>query len=186
MSFKLKGNWKALFELPSTLRREIPKAVEAEALDLRAKMRDGITSGAPAGRAFAPQAPLTGVFGGTGRPLIRTGSLVSSIEVFQTSSTSYFIGIRAPAQVKIGTIQEFGATVTQTWSPRQRAFFFAKLREAGVEARARRGGSGAAGATVVRIRIPARPFVGPIREKYGRDAMKRIVLRVAKAAGFGR
>jgi phage gpG-like protein len=186
------GDWEKadrdLMRAARGLKPELMKAVVQEAHFLRGKMTQGIRSGAPAGKRFKALSPLTLIIrratgrGGGGKILIQSGTLSQSIVVVQSGNT-VFVGVRRGAAkgANIAEIHEGGKTFSQAMTARQRRFIFAQLRKAGHAPPPGRGGS----AVTVRIRIPARPFIGPIIEKWGTEA--QVKQRVAKrlAAGLG-
>lgn len=183
--------------------RAVKVAMLREAHFLRGKMIQGITSGAPGGQKFAPLAPLTLAlrklrgFGGT-KILIVSGTLRGAILVTELASGGVFIGVHRSARggkggktlYNLARLHEEGGDWSYMMTPKQRRFLFASLARArakfaGRDASGkflkkgaanpfdRRPGASSGGARVT-VHLPARPFIRPTLEMYGRpDAVKR-------------
>jgi phage gpG-like protein len=196
------GAWQSVRRIldsaPKRIRAAEEKAVLQEAQFFRTKIVDGLRSGAPGGQALQPLAPTTLAirklrgFGGT-KPLIRQGDLRNSIAVVKEGD-GVFVGVLRSATsraggslVDIAALHEFGSRpIIVKITPKVRALLHAAFRKAGLDQpRADRPSTG-----VAVIRIPARPFLRPVFEKYGapEDVAKRFMERVAKLLGgdFGR
>jgi phage gpG-like protein len=176
----------------------IDKAVLQEAQFFRTKIVEGLREGAPGGRAFAPLAPTTLAirklrgFGGT-KPLIVRGDLRNSITVVKQGET-VFVGVLRTAKAgggqslaNVAAIHEFGSRpIVLELTPKVRRFLHAAFRAAGLDAPA--GDRPSTGIAV--IKIPARPFLAPVFETFGKpeDVSRRFLARVAENLGgdFGR
>ncbi len=181
----LTGDWARALRILAGAPRAIPHALNVavlrEAHDLRRRMIEGIDSGAPAGKKFAPHSPLTLVvrkmrgFKGS-KILVVTGALRGSIAVVSTGQGSAFVGVlrrrRHPSgksAVDIAKIHEFGKTWTMPMTDRMRRFLFAAIKKAGLPPRPK--AKGAPGVASITIRIPPRPFIGPVVASHDRAAM---------------
>lgn len=176
----------------------IDKAVLQEAQFFRTKIVEGLREGAPGGQAFAPLAPTTLAirtfkgFGGT-KPLIVRGDLRNSITVVKQGDT-VFVGVLRTAKAgggqslaNVAAVHEFGSRpIVLKLTPKMRRFLHAAFRAAGLDAPAAdRPSTG-----IAVIKIPARPFLRPVFERWSRaeDVSKRFLDRVARNLGgdFGR
>ncbi len=112
-----------------------------------AMIQKGIVSGAPGGKAFAPNSPATIMLKGSSKPLIDKGDLLGSVtyEVLDNGN-GVFIGVKSGKEANIAAVHEFGCTIGVT--PKMRAY----LHHIGIHLR---------GSTQY-IHIPARPFLSPI------------------------
>ncbi len=132
--------------------------------------------------------------GGKGtKPLIRHGDLRNSIAVVREGD-GVFVGVLRSAKssgggslVNIAAVHEFGSRpIVVKITPKVRTFLHAAFRKAGLDEKS--GDRPSTGVAV--IRIPARPFLRPVFEKYGaqEEVAQRFVERVAKLLGgdFGR
>jgi hypothetical protein len=179
------GDWQRAQQILATAAKRIDRALHQailqEAHRIRADMVKGLVSGAPAGRRFAPHSPVTllirkgGGFGGS-KVLVHRGDLLGSIVVVPLRPGAAFVGVkrRSGKGVDIARLHEFGKTYRMR--PGQRRFIFAHLRKAGIKPVRRGGGS------TVTIRVPPRPFIGPIVESVNVQAMKRRIERAVMAA----
>lgn len=181
------------------------RAVAAEANFLRAKMVEGIRSQAPGGKAFLPLASSTikaRKFRGRGgtKALIQSGLLRNSIRVKRQGNAT-FVGIlrtAAGGRANIAEMNEEGITIAARLTLKslrflhalQRRFrdrdergrFIPKAERGGGKAKSPSGG----GIGIMIIRIPARPFVRPIAEKFAqpRDVKRRFERNLAIGMGF--
>lgn len=191
------GNWEKALRIldaaPKRMADAQQKAVLQEAQFFRGKIVEGIREQAPGGQAFAPLATTTLAirqfrgFRGT-KALIHHGDLRNSVAVAREGET-VFVGVLRSAQSRDGAqltnvaaTHEYGTkTTTRKLSAKARAFLFAALRKSGLEKPATAG----AKAGVVVSRIPARPFLAPVFEKYGQpdEVSRRFWGRVAKLLG---
>lgn len=196
------GAWAAarriLSSAPKRLQEAQDKAVLQEAQFFRTKIVEGLRSGAPGGEAFQPLAPTTLAIrrlrGAKGtKPLIVHGDLRNSIAVVKDGG-AVFVGVLRSARssggaslVNIAAVHEFGSRpIILKITPKVRALLHAAFRKAGLDAPS--GDRRSTGVAV--IRVPPRPLLRPVFEKYGQpaDVAKRFVERVAKLLGgdFGR
>jgi hypothetical protein len=181
-NFKLSftGDWK---ELKSTL-RDTPKAIKrmvrvgprSEAKYFQDKIVSGICKQAPGGKKFRPLSPSTLVArraAGVGgdKALISTGEMVDSIRV-KAVGKGFFVGV--PNRTKggrnlaeVAAIHENGAgPFVIKMTPKMRAFIFGVLAKGSP----RSGGGGSKPGFVV-MRVPARPFIKPTFDKYGKRVL---------------
>ena len=191
------GDWTAarriLASAPKRLREAQDKAVLQEAQFFRTKIVEGLRSGAPGGQAFQPLAPTTLAIrrlrGGKGtKPLIHHGDLRNSIAVVREGN-GVFVGVLRSAKssggaslVNIAAVHEFGSRpIVVKITPKVRRFLHAAFRKAGLDEKS--GDRPSTGVAV--IRLPARPFLRPVFEKYGapEEVARRFVERVAKLLG---
>lgn len=197
MKLSKTGDWTAarriLATAPKRIRQAQDKAVLQEAQFFRTKIVEGLRTGAPGGEALQPLAPTTLAIrrlrGGKGsKPLIRHGDLRNSIAVVKEGD-GVFVGVLRSAKssgggslVNVAAIHEFGSRpIALKITPKVRAFLHAAFRKAGLEEPA--GDRPSTGIAV--IRIPARPFLRPVFEKYGNpeEVSRRFVERVATLLG---
>lgn len=200
IQIKLVGDWSKAARITDSMGARFAKAQERAVLQeahyLRGQIIKNITSGgALAGAPFAGLSPGTLVvrafrgFGGT-KPLIVTGALRNSVSVVKLSGGAVFVGIRRGAAGKGGKgganlaeLHEFGGSWTQRMTAKMRRFLAAAFRKAG---RPFGQGKGSKGAGVIVVRIPARPFVGPVVERFARpeDVKERFWKVVAAGMGY--
>lgn len=189
------GQWalasRALKVLPDRIKRAIDQAAIQEAHFYRAKVLRGFaTSGASNGRPWKPlkqstlenrrQAGISGT-----KPLMARGDLRNSISVVKGGIGEAFVGVKRGAMGRNGqrltdvaAVHEFGKTITQRVTARQVAFFNARNFAAG------RGRTSLKPGDTIVIRVPARPFLGPVISKYGgRKGQERIMARTAANLG---
>ena len=183
---------------PQRLQAAIGTAVRQEAHALRNDIVQGLTSQAPGGEPLKPPSPLTIAarqlegFGGT-KALIVRGDLRNSITVVKQGET-VFVGVLRSAKAgggqslaNVAAIHEFGSRpIVLKLTPKVRRFLHAAFRAAGLDAPA--GDRPSTGIAV--IKIPARPFLAPVFETFGKpaDVSRRFLDRVAQNLGgdFGR
>ncbi len=191
------GAWskvgKLLASAPQRMRVAVDKALLQEAQFFRTKIVEGIREGASGGKAFAPLAPTTLAirrfrgFGG-GKALVVQGDLRNSITVVKERE-GVFVGVLRSAHGKggqalynVAAVHEYGSPpIVVKLTPKVRAFLHAAFRRAGLDS----PGDGPSTGIAV-IKVPARPFLGPVFEKYGADAdvvSRRFLERVAKNLG---
>lgn len=193
---KLVGDWAAASRIVETMAARFTaaadRAVLQEAHYLRGQMVQNITSGgALAGAPFAPLSPATLLirrflgFGG-GKPLLVSGALRNGITVRKMPGGGAFVGVLRQGGGKrdlanVAEVHEFGAGPFQiVMTDRQRRFLMAALRSMGGP-----GGPGRTGGGVLVIRIPPRPFIGPVVDRFARpeDVRRRFFERVGAAMG---
>lgn len=194
------GDWnKAAAVLPGLAPR-LQKAMNQAVLQLAQEMRKEVLEafekeGTP-GKPWAPLSPLTLALrkfrGGTGaggtKILQVAGTLRNAVDVVK-GPAGVFLGIKRSAKtrdgkslVNVGMVQEFGATIHMTMTPKMRRYLAAAMKASGVRPHAG-GGAKGKGATSITIHIPARPFLGPIVEAWTDhpDRMeKELMERLAK------
>ena len=194
MRVRQTGDWAEAKRILMTMRRRLPAAATAallqEAEYLRGHMVRGLLSGAPGGVPFKPLSPMTLAvrrllgFGGT-KILMVSGTMVGSINVSRVGR-GVFVGIRRGTHFRTGKggsggdvlnialLHEKGRTWSVRFTDKQRKLLFAARKQAGLPI----GGGGGGGRR--KITIPARPFIGPVLNKYGKknDIRKRFEKRL--------
>lgn len=192
MLFEKVGDWgklgQLLQRLPAKLEVATKKALLKEANFLRTKIVDGIKDQAPGGKQFLPLSVTTLAvrkfqgFRGT-KAVIRTGALRNSIKVVD-GREGVFIGVHSTTKAKngkdmvdIAAIHEFGAgPIVIKVTPKMRRFLMAAFRKAGL------AGPYGRGSGVMVLKIPKRPFIGPVFEKFGgsgsRDRIEKELTRL--------
>jgi len=189
------GDWaRARRVLTGSSRRlkvAVGTALRQEAQALRKEIVKGITKQAPAGKAFKSLSPLTIAarkrlgFKGTKALMVRA-DLRNAIAAIVKRDKA-FIGVPRKARAKggedlvdIAKLNEFGSDpIVIPMTPRMRRFLFALLREAG------KTPTGGTRKGVVVTRIPARPFLRPVFEKYKKGVRQRFLGRIAKTMRLG-
>ena len=198
MNLKKVGDWKEaqrlLIEAPKRLKEATDKAVLQEAHFFRTKIVEGIREQAPGGQAFKPLSPATLAirrflgFKGEKALLVR-GDLRNSIAVVRQGSR-VFVGVLKTAKSKAGqplvnvaAVHEYGSRpIVVKLTPKARRFLHAAFRKAGLD----RPASGRPSSGIAIIKVPARPFMRPVFEKFGGDCeavRKRFLERVARNLG---
>jgi len=174
---------------PRRMQAAFDKALLQEGHFLRTKIVEGIREQAPGGRAFAPLAPTTLAirqfrgFRGT-KALLVQGDLRNSITVVKDGDR-VLVGVLRTARsrsgkslVDVAALQEHGSRpIVVRLTPRARAFLHAAFRRAGLD----EPSSGQPGIGIAIIRIPARPFLAPVFDKYAQpdQISRRFLERVA-------
>lgn len=195
------GDWGTALRIVNTMQSRFTAAAEGAALEeghfLRKEVVQGISAGAPGGKAFRPLSPLTLAvrkltgFKGT-KPLLNRGDLRNSITVKKVGGV-VFVGILRSAKgaggkpiANIAELHEFGSRpIVIRLSKKAHRFLMMALRRAGAGTAA--PGHGApAGAMIAIVQIPARPFFGPVFDKYlsnREEVARRFMGRIAKRLG---
>jgi hypothetical protein len=197
------GAWsrvgKLLAAAPRRMREAVDKALLQEAQFFRTKIVEGIREQAPGVKAFAPLAPTTLAirhfrgFKGT-KALLVQGDLRNSVTVVKEGG-GVFVGVLRSAKgragqplVNVAAVHECGSPpIVVRLTPRARRFLHAAFRKAGLDSPASHKPSIGIGI----IKVPARPFLRPVFDKYGADAdevSRRFLERIARNLGgdFGR
>lgn len=211
---KTTGDWEDVRKLLQTLKRggklwEDVVAMEAQTAATLVK-RNHAAQGKLTGTVWPKLASLTRRMKRSKRMLFESGELSKALGAHKSGST-WFIGVVSNAPhngSKIGMqdlarVHEYGATIVQQWTAKQRAMFFFLLRKYGEARRGRKKTKGRApaqrgpdgrfvrpkpipkGAIVVVIKIPARPFIFPVlRRLYldSQDTVERRILARMKSA----
>ena len=174
------GDWKAAMALlaagPAAVKAAIPKALMQEGLHFEASMKKNIGKGVAGIEARA---------NGSSRPLVKSGDLRASIHA-EKDGDAVFIGINkgAPGHggkvANIAAVHEFGATIMQLMTPKQRRYLFGVVFKG--EAKSSMSGGGAMKGYLF-IRIPARPFIRPTFDREGPGAPARFLKRVLALLG---
>ncbi|MCI4355226.1 MAG: hypothetical protein L3K06_07660 [Thermoplasmata archaeon] len=210
VTMKFGGGWgdaKEALERWRKLPEVLDQATALEAQYARKQVVEGIKAQAPGGKPFAQLSRMTLMLrraqGFKGKKaLIRTGTLLRNVTVKKVAPGKHFLGVIRGARsaggedlVNVAEVQENGRTFVMRLTPKARRFFFAMLRQAegpdgDVEIPGVSGGGGFsvghAGRAVLIVKIPARPFIGPVIDKIRsdpaalRDRMARRVAMLLK------
>lgn len=195
------GKWGAVFETLTNVKSNNEKAAKlaltTEAQFLRGKMLDGLRDQAPGGKQFKPLSEETlavrKFLGFKGKKaLLKHGDLRNGITVYKGASGTVFVGILRTATasdgqnlVDVALLQEKGSNpIVIKMTPKMRALLFAAFRKAGINRRdrVRAWRAGAYQSTgIIVIQIPARPFIQPVIDKYGKDCEARIAKTYAES-----
>lgn len=179
---KLIGSWdqtqKILAAAPADLKQARTKALLQEALYLLNELRKNFKKVQP------PNAKSTIRDKGSSKPLVNHRDMYNSMQIVPAKPVDeVFIGIPASAKsrgsgggrntkgqftksakgaeiVRLVEIHEFGKTIIQQMTAKQRAYLHAKLGKQGGSA-----GGGGSGTGVIVIHIPPRPFIKPTFEQ---------------------
>ncbi len=196
------GDWKEAARLlkgaDKRIKDVVDKAVLQEAQFFRTKIVEGFREQAPGGKPFLPLAPTTLAirrfrnFKGTKALLVR-GDLRNSIVVVKQAD-GVFVGVLRSAKgkegqplVNVAAVHEYGSRpIVVKLSDKARRFLHAAFRKASLD---RPSGEGPSTGIAI-IKVPARPFLTPVFEKWGGDpeqVSKRFLDRVARllAGDFG-
>lgn len=191
------GDWvkttRILENASERYKKACDQAVLKEANYIRGKIVANLTSGgALAGQPFRPLSPSTMIvrsflgFGGS-KPLIVTGGLLGAVAVSKIGNAT-FVGIRRTGGGKGGAnlaeLHEYGGGPwTHQMTDKQRRFLQAAFGNSGAASPGKGNGT-------ITIRIPARPFVGPVIDRFAKpeDVRKRFFANVALSMGgdFGK
>lgn len=201
---KLDGAWGAAARDLRTARSRfggaIDRSVAHEAQLARKAIIEGIRNQAPAGEKFVPLSRLTRAirrtrgFRGT-KALIRSGALIGSIAARRAGRGRYFVGVIRGAKSRTGApvttiarMNEEGATFVVRVSPKMLRFLMANLRKANMlRGTTRRGGGSTLRQRYLVIRIPPRPFIGPVIAKINArplELKRRMFGQMAKHLGY--
>lgn len=188
------GQWavaeRILKSAPGRLKRALDIATQQEAHYLRRLIVIGLREQNPGGKPFQELSPITlalrkfSGFGGTKALLVR-GDMRNSITVTKLGSGAAFVGILRTAKgrdgqslANVAEINEYGKTIVIRLTQRMREFLAMALKGKSAGG----GGGGGGGTGVIVVRIPPRPFIGPIIEKYFQpeDVRMRFLARVGR------
>ena len=179
MGVKLTGDWAKALQFDKRAKAGITAALNKEAEILAKQLRAGLASGSPAGTTLAPLHPLTAALKGSSVPLAGMERWVVVVKVAQFKR---FIGMTDPEAVRYGRIHEEGRTWSQTWSERQRRWFFATMSRLGLlTADAGRAHAPPHPNPVHTHATPARPWLEPVWKAYAPAAQRRIRDEIIKA-----
>lgn len=204
VDLKLAGDWNKasviLGTSPAALKAAIDRAVLQEAQLMRKKIVQGIREQAPGGQRFKPLSRTTiamrrarGGGRGSTKALIDRGDLRNSIKVVKKTGvggSEAFVGVLRSARgrngqrlVNIAKVHEFGSnTIVIRVTPAMRKFLMATFRDAGLPPQPGKGGFKRG---IIVMKIPARPYIRPVIEKFfdGPDAAARFQARVSSGMG---
>jgi hypothetical protein len=197
MKVRRVGDWglarRLLSTAPQRVKSAADKAVLQEAQFFRTKVVEGLREQAPGGQPLRPLAPTTLAIrrfrGSKGtKALIVRGDLRNSIAVVKEAGGA-FVGVLRTAKgsdgrslVNVAAVHEFGSRpIVVKLTPKARRFLHAAFRRAGLDRP--QGASSSTGIAI--LRVPARPFLRPVFEKYGQpeDVAQRFLARVAAMLG---
>jgi len=199
MSILKTGDWdkvqQVLQRTPEKLAAATKKALLQEGEFFRGKIVEGLRDQSPGGQAFKALSPLTVAarklkgFGGS-KALIRRGDLRNAVTVKEQAG-KVFVGVLRQAAgsdgkpiANIAAMNEYGAgPIIIRITDRMRRFLGVLFRKAGFPSQSK--GSKASVGIVV-IRIPPRPFIAPVWQKWGQPAEQlgqRFAARLAKLMG---
>jgi hypothetical protein len=191
------GDWALaghlLQTMPVKLKAAVSVAFRQEAELLRKQIVQGITKQAPGGKSFKELSALTQAsrrlkrFFGT-KALLRRGDLRGAISAIVRGEDA-FIGVPRKARDKDGNpvidiaeLNEFGSKpIVIPITPKMRRYLAVLFKEAGVT---NGGGNGGSDKGVVVTRIPPRPFLRPVFEKFSIGAQQRFLQRIANQLGL--
>ena len=192
------GDWNLardiLRTVPIKLKSIVSVSFRQEAELLRKQIVQGITKQSPGGKEFKKLSTLTEAarrlkgFKGT-KALLRRGDLRNAIAAVVRGEEA-FVGIPRKARDKEGNpvidiaeLNEFGSKpIIIPVTPKMRRFLGVLFKEAGAGKRS--GGGGGSGKGVVITRIPARPFLRPVFEKFKVGVEQRMMQRIACQLGL--
>lgn len=175
--------------------RAIDRSINQEARFLQRKIKEGLRQQAPGGQRFRPLSPLTIAvrrfqrFGGT-KALIVRGDLRNSIKVVKAGSGRYFIGVLRQARGRNGQslfnvaqVHEFGSRPIVLQVTKKMRGFLAKAFTEAFGSITPGGGGFSTG--IIVTRIPARPFIRPVFERFARpdDIKDRFTARFTRLLG---
>lgn len=189
LDIELTGDWDEAGDVlrrgPVLVRLAMDDVLQSEARHAVEAMGHALENGGPEGRKTRPLKPLTllarrlaGIRGNS--PLYATGTMRRALTV-KPIPRGYFAGVpavrhRGRDMARIAKAHEYGAgPYLVKMTPKMRRFLFGVLLKGQPAGRRRRGGK----AGYVLVRIPPRPFVGPVaRREFARS---RLAPRVGKA-----
>ena len=184
------GQWgkvfKTLKDAPKDLEAARKIAVLGEAQFFRTKILEGLREQAPGGKKFKALTPETLAirkflgFKGT-KALLKHGDLRNAI-VVEEKDDLVFVGVlrsakneRGQSMVNVAQVQEEGSKpIIIKMTPKMSALLHAAFRQAGIERKEKRPTTG-----IIVVQIPARPFISPVFEEYGKanQVEKRMAAR---------
>lgn len=188
------GKWSEVFKTLGSAPRDIAEAKRKvllqEAQFLRTKILEGLREQAPGGEKFKELSPQTIAirkfmgFKGT-KALMKRGDLRNAVAVVDMGDT-IFIGVPRTAKgaggqnlVDVAELNEYGGKPhVIKMTPKMSALLHAAFREAGLPKK----DPHAPVTGIVVVQVPARPFIRPVMEQYGRatDVEKRMADRLQK------
>lgn len=199
----LYGDWKKAARIlgvaPVKVRIALDRAVLQEAQFFRTKCVEGFREQAPGGQPFKPLAPTTLAlrrfrkFRGT-KALLVSGDLRNSIKVTKKQTmlgAEAFVGVHRTSRgrdgrslINIAEIHEFGSRpiVIPVTDAMRKYLMMVLKKELGVT-----GGSstGTFKRGIIIVRIPARPFLQPVIDKYFNKAEAILRFQARVSANLG-
>lgn len=173
------GSWKPLSNMlvqgsdQRRWNRAKEKAIVKEAHRIRKIIIQGFNKGGPDGHRWPRLRPMTQLISramgkGDRKPLMLTGDLRNSVSVVQVED-GWFVGVHKQARgrrskndmVDIASVHEFGSKRYRIRvTPKMRRFFFWLFKKTKGQIKPLK-----ASTTEIVVRIPPRPFIGPVWEK---------------------
>jgi hypothetical protein len=192
------GDWAAaqafLTSGPTRVDAALKVAVRREAELFRKEVVQGIAKQAPGDKPFKPLSKRTLALrrfqGFKGKKaLIRRGDLRKAVKV-TIAPGGFFVGILRSARsstgdnlVNVAAVHEFGATIVLRMTPKMRRYLLMVFAKAGLVAPAAPSTSGPSSRVII-VRIPPRPFFGPVADKIRPGSAARVVATVQASLGI--
>jgi hypothetical protein len=188
------GKWKEILttlgKAPKDLAEARRKVILMEANLFRNEILKGLREQAPGGKAFKPLTPetiaLRKFFGFKGtKALLKHGDLRNAIAVVELGGL-IFVGVPRTAKgsngeslIDVARLNEEGSKpIVIKMTPKMAALLHMAFRKAGIEKKdSHRPTTG-----IIVVQIPARPFIGPVFEEFGKpkDVEKRMAEHMKK------
>jgi len=200
-TLRTEGDWERSAQILRTLPERATRALQAafvgEAEFFRKKILQGFAQGGPDGAPWRPLSAMTiavrTLLGNKKTKLLQqSGDLRNSISVVPVEGVGVFVGVSrmAVSKSKLGAVNlamlhEGGASFSVLMTPKMRALLAMAAKRAGLERPAPRGRGAPKGEVRIQITIPARPFLGPVFERYGNpaDIEASVLARMARILG---
>lgn len=113
------------------------------------------------------------------KPLIKTGDLRNSIDMVPGEG-EVFVGVpRSSGSFRLAEIHELGKVIVMRMTPKMRAFLFGVLFKNSAPT------GGGSGRGIIVVRIPPRPFIGPIFESAKHRQRAREIFEEATFSRMG-
>lgn len=197
LKVRLVGDWRQASKLLKTavekdaMKKALYYATMLEAQEAKRQIVSGITRQSPAGKRFLPIAVITKIlrlakgFRGS-KALLVSGTLQKSIVVRPAGIGRFYVGVLRNSRsadgrdlFRIATVHEYGAVIVIRVTAKMRRYLMMTLNKYGARVRTphrfRGPNAGTLGRPIIVIRIPARPFIGPVLERLvkNRNALRK-------------
>jgi hypothetical protein len=181
IQIKQKGAWREVGRLlkdgPKFMRKSVEKELREFAKELRDKIVEGVEAQAPGGKAFKPLKKTTlaarrfrgfdsqkALIGSEKKNLLESITVRKKgdkivVGVFGTRKGHGGIGVEGA-----GEINEYGKTILIPYTAKMRRFLHAMFKQEGLS----KPGNG--NKDIIKVKVPARPFVDPVIKKYASSA----------------